>query len=148
MIRDENLRNTFDYSEGQKAAAHRVLVELVNLFDEYRDEIRIVGGWVPDLMFPGEGHVGSVDVDVLINHTRLKDSGYLTMSKILLRNGYTEHPEKYFSFIKQVNIDGVLYDVDVDILAGWNVWRYADKEKKPARSGHKGVEGNRWKFCV
>ena len=44
MIRDEELRNTFDYSEGQKAAAHRVLVELVNLFDEYRDEIRIVGG--------------------------------------------------------------------------------------------------------
>ena len=88
MIRDENLRNTFDYSEGQKAAAHRVLVELVNLFDEYRDEIRIVGGWVPDLMFSGEGHVGSVDVDVLINHTKLKDSGYLTMSKILLRNGY------------------------------------------------------------
>ena len=118
MIRDEELRNTFDYSEGQKAAAHRVLVELVNLFDEYRDEIRIVGGWVPDLMFPGEGHVGSVDVDVLINHTKLKDSGYLTMSKILLRNGYTEHPEKYFSFIKQVKIDGVIYDVDVDILAG------------------------------
>ena len=35
MIRDEALRNTLDYSEGQKAAAHRVLVELVNLFDEY-----------------------------------------------------------------------------------------------------------------
>lgn len=29
MIRDEELRNTLDYSEGQKAAAHRVLVELV-----------------------------------------------------------------------------------------------------------------------
>ena len=80
MIRDEELRNTLDYSEGQKAAAHRVLVELVNLFDEYRDEIRIVGGWVPDLMFPGEGQVGSVDVDVLINNTKLKDCGYLTMS--------------------------------------------------------------------
>ena len=118
MIHDEDLRSSLDYSEGQKAAAHRVLVELVNLFSEYRDDIRIVGGWVPDLMFPGEGHVGSVDVDVLINHTKLKDSGYLTMSKILLRNGYTEHPEKYFSFIKQVKIDEVMYDVDVDILAG------------------------------
>ena len=63
MIRDEDLRSSLDYSEGQKAAAHRVLVELVNLFYEYRDDIRIVGGWVPDLMFPGEGHVGSVDVD-------------------------------------------------------------------------------------
>ena len=45
MMRDEELRSTLDYSEGQKAAAHRVLVELINLFDEYRDEIRIVGGW-------------------------------------------------------------------------------------------------------
>jgi len=29
MIRDEDLRSSLDYSEGQKAAAHRVLVELV-----------------------------------------------------------------------------------------------------------------------
>lgn len=118
MIHDEELRNSTDYSEGQKQAAHRVLVELVNLFNEYRDDIRIVGGWVPDLMFPEQDHVGSVDVDVLINHLTLKDSGYQTMSKILLKNGYTEHPEKYFSFIKTVEIDGEKYDVNVDILAG------------------------------
>lgn len=44
MIRDENLKSIVDYPEGQKKAAHRVLVELVNLFSEYRDDIRIVGG--------------------------------------------------------------------------------------------------------
>lgn len=64
MIRDEDLKSSVDYSEGQKRAAHRVLVELVNIFEEYEDEIRVVGGWVPDLMFPQEGHVGSVDVDI------------------------------------------------------------------------------------
>ena len=118
MIRDEDLKNSLDYSEGQKEAAYRVLVELINLFTEYRDDIRIVGGWVPELMFPGEGHIGSVDVDVLINHLTLKDAGYQTMAKILLRNGYQEHTEKYFSFVKTVKINGILYDVDVDILAG------------------------------
>lgn len=118
MIHDEDLRSSIDYSEGQKQAAHRVLVELVNLFNEYRDDIRIVGGWVPDLMFPGQDHVGSVDVDVLINHLTMNDSGYQTMAKILLRNGYEEHPEKYFSFVKTVEIDGEEYAVDVDILAG------------------------------
>ena len=118
MIHDEDLKSSVDYSEGQKKASHRVLVELVNLFDEYRDDIRIVGGWVPDLMFPNEAHVGSVDVDVLINHMTLKDSGYQTMAKILLKNGYEEYPEKYFSFIKVVEIDGEEYIVDVDILAG------------------------------
>ena len=118
MIRDEELRSSIDYSKGQKEAAHRILVELVNIFGEYKDDIRIVGGWVPDLMFPGEGHIGSVDVDVLINHLTLQDEGYQNMSRILQNNGYTEHPDKYFSFVKTVVIKSVSYDVDVDILAG------------------------------
>ena len=118
MIRDEDLKSSLDYSEGQKKAAHRVLVELVNIFKEYEDEIRIVGGWVPDLMFPGEGHIGSVDVDVLINHLTLEDEGYQNMSRILKKNGYVDHPDKYFSFIRTVEVEGISYDVDVDILAG------------------------------
>lgn len=118
MIRDEDLKSSIDYSEGQKEAAHRILVELVNIFEEYEDDIRIVGGWVPDLMFPGEGHIGSVDVDVLINHLTLQDEGYRNMARILQSSGYREHPDKYFSFIKTVEIEGISYDVDVDILAG------------------------------
>ena len=118
MVRDEDLKSSVDYSEGQKRAAHRVLVELVNIFEEYEDEIRVVGGWVPDLMFPEEGHVGSVDVDIMINHLTLQDEGYQNMSRILQKNGYKEHTEKYFSFVKTVMVDGISYDVDVDILAG------------------------------
>lgn len=136
MIRDEDLHSSLDYSDGQKEAAHRILVELINLFDEYRDDIRIIGGWVPDLMFPGEGHIGSVDVDVLINHLMLKDSGYQSMARILLQNRYEEHPEKYFSFIKNVEVDGVQYAVDVDVLAGI----YGGTQKKK-RSQH--VQGMR-----
>ena len=116
MIHDEDLKSSQDYNEGQKAAAHRVLVELVNLFNEYRDDIRIVGGWVP--------------------HIKLKDSGYLTMSKILLRNGYEEHPDKYFSFIKRVQVDGIDYDVDVDILAGM----YGGTQKKKRSQHVQGVK--------
>lgn len=118
MIKDEDLKSSIDYSEGQKEAAHRILVKLVNIFREYEEDIRIVGGWVPDLMFPGEGHIGSVDVDVLINHLALHDEGYQNMARILQGSGYREHPDKYFSFVKTVEVEGVSYDVDVDILAG------------------------------
>lgn len=118
MIRDEDLKSSIDYSEGQKEAAHRILVELANIFEEYEEDIRIVGGWVPDLMFPGEGHIGSVDVDILINHLTLHDEGYQNMARVLQDSGYREHPYKYFSFIKTVEVEGVSYDVDVDILAG------------------------------
>lgn len=118
MIKDEDLKSSIDYSEGQKEAAHRILVELVNIFKEYEDDLRIVGGWVPDLMFPGEGHIGSVDVDVLINHLTLHDEGYQNMARILQDSGYREHPDKYFSFVKTIEVEGIPYDVDVDILAG------------------------------
>lgn len=131
MIQDNELHNSLDYSEGQKEAAHRILVELVNLFDAYKDEIRIVGGWVPDLMFPNEGHIGSVDVDILINHLMLKDSGYQSMAKILLKSGYVEHEEKYFSFVKDVILEDITYTVDVDVLAGM----YGGSQKKK-RSQH------------
>lgn len=118
MIRDEELHTSMDYTEGQKEASFRVLIELCSLFTEYRDEIRVIGGWVPELLYPNQGHAGSVDVDLLINHLALQDEGYQTMERILLSNGYQQHPDKYFSFLKQVTIDGVQYDVDVDILAG------------------------------
>jgi hypothetical protein len=118
MINDEDLRSSIDYSEGQRDAAHRVLVELCSLFTQYQDDIRIIGGWVPELLFPDQGHVGSVDVDMLTNHLTLEDEGYQTMARILLKNGYKQHPEKYFSFIKEVVVNGVPFDVDVDILAG------------------------------
>jgi len=87
MIKDEDLHSSIDYSGGQREAAHRILVELCNLFTQYQDEIRIIGGWVPDLLYPDRGHVGSVDVDMLINHVKLQDEGYQTMERILLSNG-------------------------------------------------------------
>lgn len=136
MIQDDDLHSSVDYSEGQKEAARRVLVELANLFSEYKDDIRVVGGWVPDLMFPDEGHVGSVDVDVLINHMTLQDAGYQTMAKILLKNGYEEHPEKYFSFLKRIHIEETEYDVDVDILAGM----YGGTKKKKHSQHVQGVK--------
>ena len=156
MIRDEDLKSSVDYSEGQKRAAHRVLVELVNIFQEYEEEIRVVGGWVPDLMFPGEGHVGSVDVDIMLNHLTLHDEGYQNMSRILMKNGYTEHPEKYFSFVKTVVVDGISYDVDVDILAGM----YGGTQQKKRSQHIQGIKalkatGGNWavelpaqKICV
>lgn len=108
MIRDEDLKSSIDYSEGQKRAAHRVLIELVNIFQEYEDEIRVVGGWVPDLMFPEEGHVGSVDVDIMINHLTLQDEGYQNMSRILQKKWIQGASGKIFFLYK-------------DSDGGWNI---------------------------
>lgn len=115
----EELQSAIDYSEGQKQAAYSVLGEIVNLLSEFADDLRIIGGWVPSLLFPDSEHIGSIDVDVLLNQVNIKKAeSYLTIKRILLKNGYRRHPEKYFAFIKTVSIQGVDYDVDVDFLSG------------------------------
>ena len=55
-----------DYSGDLVEAAHSVLLELVRLLGDYRDDLVVVGGWVPQLILPSEPlkHVGSIDVDL------------------------------------------------------------------------------------
>lgn len=119
MIRDEDLKQAVDYSEGQKDAAYMILGEIVNLLNEFADNIRIIGGWVPSLLYPDSDHIGSIDVDVLLDQQQIKRTeSYKTIKRILIQNGYSRHPEKYFTFVKTVEIQGVPYTVDVDFLSG------------------------------
>ncbi len=144
MVKDEELKQAIDYSEGQKTAAYTILGEIVNLLAEFSDNLRIIGGWVPSLLYPNSEHIGSIDVDVLLNQIKLrKADSYVTIRRILEQNGYIRHPEKYFTFVKSVNIQNVKYDVDVDFLSGkyggdgGNVSKHIDGIKTlPATGGN------------
>ena len=144
MIKDENLKQVIDYSEGQKEAAYIVLGEIVNLLSEFSDNLRIVGGWVPTLLYPDSEHIGSIDVDVLLNQLQIKKAeSYMTIKRLLEQNGYKRHSEKYFTFVKTVIIQGIAYDVDVDFLSGkyggdsGNVSKHVDGIKTlPATGGN------------
>lgn len=119
MNRNEDLRKATDYSQGQKDAAYSVLGEIVNLLEPFADDMRIIGGWVPTLLYPDREHIGSIDVDVLLNQEKVqKKRGYETIKELLTRNGYRRSPAHYFTYTKRVTIDGVAYDVDVDFLSG------------------------------
>ncbi len=50
----------------QKEAAHAVLVEVVNILGAFKNDLVVVGGWVPDLKYPDRNHVGSLDVDLAV----------------------------------------------------------------------------------
>ena len=119
MIRDEDLRKATDYSRGQKDAAYSVLGEIVNLLEPFADDMRIIGGWVPSLLYPDREHIGSIDVDVLLNQEKVqKKRGYATIKEILEKHRYRKSPAHYFTYTKSVTVDAVTYDVDVDFLSG------------------------------
>lgn len=112
--------NFRDYSADQVEAARSVLLELVHLLGEYRDDIVVVGGWVPQLILPvGPGlHVGSIDVDLALNHRTLRDAGYASIQALLLRRGYEQDPRQPFIFHRTVVVNGNAIKVEVDFLAG------------------------------
>ena len=109
-----------DYSAEQVEAAHSVLLELVHLLGEYRDDIVVVGGWVPQFILPPgtTGHVGSIDVDLALNHRNLKEAGYATIQALLSHRGYEQDPRQPFIYHRAVVVNGNAIKVEVDFLAG------------------------------
>ena len=80
-----------DYNEQMVQAAHAVLLELVHVLGEYREGIALVGGWVPGLLLPEDAdeHVGSLDVDIALDHKLLEEAGYETICEKLESRGYS-----------------------------------------------------------
>jgi hypothetical protein len=107
------------YSPDEVAAARAVMLELVRLLGEYRDDMVIVGGWVPELLLPPTQtkHIGSTDVDLALDHRRITEAGYQTIREHLLRHGYMEGKQP-FIFFREVPVGGRTITVQVDFLAG------------------------------
>ena len=108
-----------DYTDEAVSAARSVLMELMHLLGEYWENIVLIGGWVPEVMLGGEGklHIGSMDVDLALNHVKLKEEGYRTIKELLLGRGY-EQGEQPFIFYRKVMVGGHEVNVQVDLLAG------------------------------
>lgn len=108
-----------DYPPDAVEAAKSVLVELVHVLGEYRDDMVIVGGWVPPLLMPeSTGHVGSTDVDVALNHLAESDEVYARISESLRANGYHQDERQPFIWYREVETGGEPVTVEVDFLAG------------------------------
>ncbi|WP_283432748.1 hypothetical protein [Neorhodopirellula lusitana] len=50
----------------QEEVAYRVMLEATALLNEC-GELVVVGGWVPEIHFPMQSHIGSIDVDVVLD---------------------------------------------------------------------------------
>jgi hypothetical protein len=113
-------RHEGDYTDRQVEAAHRVLVDVGQVLAPFREAIVVVGGWVPDLLFPGADpeHVGSIDVDLALDVGKLGDGRYAELLKLLLDTNRYEKGDKDFQLVTTVDLgDGeVPVKVDVEFL--------------------------------
>jgi len=105
-----------DYNAEQVQAARSVLLELALALGEYRDKLVLVGGWAPVFLIPepASEHIGSIDVDLAIDHTRVSDDVYATIHDLLVSAGYEEIPNRTLSFRRKTHD----ITVQVDLLSG------------------------------
>ncbi len=109
------------YGDKEVKACKSVLLELVHLLGEIKDEMVIIGGWAPTFLFPqsDDPHVGSLDIDVALNFSKIPDDIYQTILKAFLERGYTQDKEQPFRFFRRVKIEGTEpINVEVDLMAG------------------------------
>ncbi len=109
-----------DYTAEAVEAARSVLIELTHLLGEYRDDIVLIGGWVPELLLPQEPrpHVGSMDIDLALNHLNIAD-GYARIEELLRSRGYyQEEGRQPYIFFRDVPVREGKVTVQVDLLSG------------------------------
>jgi len=109
------------YGEREVNACKAVLLELVHLLGEVKDEMVIIGGWTPTFILPqsDDPHVGSLDIDVALDFSKIPDDTYQTILKAFLKRGYTQDKEQPFRFFRKVKIEGAdPINVEVDLMAG------------------------------
>jgi len=108
-----------DFPRDEVEAARAVLIELSHVLAAYRSHIVLVGGWVPEMLFSNKTapHVGSLDVDLAVNHLHLTEEHYRTIRELLLARGYSPGKQP-FIFFREVPAAALPIKVQVDFLAG------------------------------
>ncbi|TAK14588.1 MAG: hypothetical protein EPO32_01495 [Anaerolineae bacterium] len=109
------------YPANEIDAAKSVLIELTHMLGEYRDSIVLVGGWVPEILLTdsAEPHIGSIDVDLALDHRKISEPGYKSILQLLQENGYEQSGDQPFTFLRTVPQSGAnSIVVQVDFLSG------------------------------
>jgi hypothetical protein len=97
-------------------ACRSVLVEVLTVLGRDLDNLVVVGGWVPELVFPGKGHVGSLDVDLALDARKLKPLAYESIRRKLVGAGYRQDADVPNRFWRSVK--GTSGEIRVDLITG------------------------------
>jgi hypothetical protein len=97
-------------------ACRSVLIEVLTILAKDLDNVAVVGGWVPELVFPNKGHIGSLDVDLAPDARKLKPLAYESIRRKLLGAGYQQSADLPNRFVR--SIAGTNLQVTVDLITG------------------------------
>ena len=131
-------RTAGDYQDGITAASRSGLAEAMTALGAHRDALVLIGGWAPYLILEQSGeqgafqadavqgdafqvrfvHVGSIDIDFVVDPGLVNAEAYATIVELLLDRGYKASGDSLFQFEKTIRSarDGQDYLIRVDFL--------------------------------
>ncbi len=104
------------WSDPNIVASRSVLVEVMTILASEVDKLVVVGGWVPELLYPGKGHIGSLDVDLALDGRKIKPAAYDSIRKRLIAAGYRPASPTGSIFFRDV--PGGSITVKLDLITG------------------------------
>jgi hypothetical protein len=120
-----------EYTPREIEACVIVMRDLFTSLKPYRNQIVLVGGWVPYFLlkkYPPSGseydqHVGSLDIDIALDAFSIPTDAYKTILEILEERGFYHRKDKLgkdvpASFLKRIIFeDGEEIEAQIDFLA-------------------------------
>jgi hypothetical protein len=94
-----------------------VLIEVLNVLGSHVDGMVVIGGWVPELMFPKHGHIGSLDVDLAVDERMIRPNACESIRQRLAAAGYVQVTTHVGVFTKELPHFGSV-TVKLDLVAG------------------------------
>jgi len=110
----------YDYSKKEVGACLSVLVELMTILGEFRDNIVLVGGWIPYFLMEKNRHehVGSLDIDIALDFQKISSDTYNTILQLLKSKGYEKGKQPFIFYRTIPTENGGNITVEVDLLTG------------------------------
>jgi len=119
-------RTAGDYQDGITAASRSGLAEVMTALGAYRDSLVLISGWASFLILEQMGdhgtsgfvHVGSIDIDFVVDPGLVNAATYATILELLLDLGFTASGDSLFQLEKTIRSqrDGQDYMLRVDFL--------------------------------
>jgi len=95
------------------SSSRSALLELALTLRSYDDALVLVGGWVPFFLVEEAQrgrdafrHVGSIDIDFVVDADLVGEDEYATIVQLLNRRGWVQAPNSRFTFLRSTRPPG------------------------------------------
>ncbi len=134
-----------DYPQDTVEICLSVLVEFMTIVGAYKEDVVLIGGWVPYFLFDEhkQEHTGSLDIDVALDFKHIDPEGYKSIINLLKERGYTEGGQPFIYHRTVETTDGRKVVVDLNFLAG----EYGGTGKSRRTQKVQGVRARKARGC-